>query len=96
MPTLTVVAKVVAKKDCLDAVKTELLKLIAPTRKEEGCIEYRLQQDIEDPTVFLFYENWANAACLEQHINSAHFKEYLAATDGKTAEKVVHKMTAIG
>jgi quinol monooxygenase YgiN len=95
MSTLTVVAKVVAKKDSLDAVKKELLKLIAPTRKEEGCIEYRLQQDNDDPTVFLFYENWASAACLEQHTNSAHFKAYLAATEGKTAEKVVHKMTVI-
>lgn len=29
---ITVVAKVVAKKNCVDAVKTELLKLVAPTR----------------------------------------------------------------
>jgi len=42
---ITVVAKVVAKKVDVEAVKTELLKLILPTRKEGGCIEYRLHQD---------------------------------------------------
>ena len=40
MPTVTVVAKVTAKSDAIEAVKTELLKMIAPTRKENGCIEY--------------------------------------------------------
>ena len=40
MSKLVVVAKVVAKKEFLSSVKIALLKLIAPTRNEEGCIEY--------------------------------------------------------
>ena len=95
MPTVTVVAKVVANPDSIESVKSELLKLIAPTRKEYGCIEYRLHQDHADPAVFIFYENWENLACLEQHMNSAHFKSYIAAVDGLIAEKVVHKMTGV-
>ena len=95
MSMLTVVAKVVAKKDSIEDVKAELLKLVAPTRKENGCVEYRLHQDQEDPAVFVFYENWENAACLEQHMNSPHFKHYIAAVDGLIAEKAVHPMTAL-
>jgi quinol monooxygenase YgiN len=92
---LTVVAKVVAKKDSIEIVKTELLKLINPTRNEAGCSEYRLHQDNEDPALFIFYESWESTACLEQHVKSPHYKAYIAAVDGMIAEKVVCKMTAI-
>lgn len=95
MPTITVVAKITAKSDTIEAVKAELLKMIEPTRQEEGCIEYRLHQDNDDPAVFLFYENWQSAACVEQHTNSPHFKAYVAAVSDLIADKVVRKMIEI-
>jgi len=95
MSIITVVAKLVVKEDAIDSVKSELLKLIAPTRQEEGCIEYRLHQDNADPCVFIFYENWLNISCLEGHINSLHFKSYVAAVGDQLAEKIVHQMTEI-
>lgn len=67
MSKITVVAKIVAKQVAVEAVKTELLKLILPTRKESGCIEYLLHQDNQDPALFFFYETWESAASLEQH-----------------------------
>lgn len=96
MHQLTVVAKVVARKDSVDLVKAELLRLIAPTRNEQGCIEYRLHQDHDDPAVFIFYENWQNEASLARHMESDHFRNYVSAVDGMLAEKVVHRMTMIG
>ena len=95
MAKITVVARVVAKKEAVEAVKAELLKIIGPTRQEPGCIEYRLHQDNEDTAVFLFYENWENLSCLEQHMISPHFQSYVAAVGDLLAEKVVHKMTEI-
>jgi len=92
---LTVVAKVVAKSDAVNAVKTELYKLIAPTRKEDGCIEYKLHQDNEDPTVFIFYETWDSLDCLQKHTNTDHYKAYAQAVGDMLAEKIVHKMTQI-
>ena len=96
MSTVTVVAKVVAKKEAVEAVKTELLKMIEPTRQESGCIEYRLHEDTQNPTEFIFYENWESSFCLEQHMNSLHFKAYVAAVDNLLADKLVHIMTEIG
>ena len=95
MSQLTVVAKLVAKKESVESVKSELLKLIAPTRKEDGCIEYNLHQDNEDPALFIFYETWECAACLEKHINTDHFKAYVRTVEGMIKEKVVNKMTRI-
>ena len=95
MSRVTVVAKVVAKQDSVEAVKAELLKLIVPTRNENGCIEYNLHQDNADPAQFLFYETWENAACLEQHMKTDHFKGYVDAVAGMLEKKVVNLMTRI-
>jgi len=93
MSNVTVVAKITAKSDAVATVKAELLKMLAPTRQEQGCIEYRLHQDNDNPAVFIFYENWESPACLEAHMNSAHFQAYVAAVGDLITDKVVHKMT---
>lgn len=96
MSKLTVVAKVTAKRDYVETVKSELLKLIEPTRKEHGCIEYNLHQDNEYPEIFVFYETWESLACLERHMNSEHFRSYVNAAGSLIEEKVVYKMARIG
>lgn len=95
MAKVTVVAQVTAKIEAVETVKAELLKMLEPTRNEEGCIEYRLHQDNENPAIFVFYENWKNLACLEQHMNSRHFQAYVAAVGDLIADKIVHKMTEV-
>lgn len=95
MPKLTVVARIVAKKDCIESLKQELIRLVAPTRQETGCLEYRLHQDDENPAAFLFYENWANAESLELHLNTPRFKAYLAATGDLVEEKTLYRLTGL-
>ena len=93
MARVTVVAKIVARKDCREAVKAELLKMVPLTRLEEGCIEYRLHQDNDHPETFVFFENWESQACLEAHMETAHFKAYVLAVADKIEEKIVQKLT---
>lgn len=95
MSELTVVAKVIARKESVEIVKSELLKLIEPTRKEHGCINYALHQDNEDSAIFIFYEIWESLACLESHMSTDHFKSYVSAVGSLIAEKTVNKMTLI-
>ena len=54
MAKLTIVANIKTKADKIDLVKAELLKLIDITRTEEGCINYDLHQDNENPAHFMF------------------------------------------
>jgi quinol monooxygenase YgiN len=64
---------------------TQLRKLLAPTRKEPGCVNYLLHRDPEDPTKFMFYEGFKSQAALEAHTKTPHFQEwvaYQAAHDG--------------
>ncbi|NOQ28008.1 MAG: antibiotic biosynthesis monooxygenase [Bacteroidales bacterium] len=92
---LTVVARILVKEEKREFVKRELLKLIDVTRAEEGCINYDLHQDNENPNFFIFYENWKNRELWQIHMNNKHLAEYIKATDGAVEEFIVHEMTHI-
>ncbi|MBU5615039.1 putative quinol monooxygenase [Geomonas azotofigens] len=95
MSKVTIVAKLTAKDDCIEAVKAEVIKMVAPTRQESGCVEYRLHQDRSNPAVFVFYENWKDQAAFEEHMNSPHFKSYVAAVADLLSDKTVNQMNEI-
>jgi quinol monooxygenase YgiN len=75
---LTVVAIVKAKPGKEAEVKQELLALIGPTRREAGCLNYDLHQDLADPARFIFHENWTSQAHLEAHANQPHLQALFA------------------
>ncbi len=96
MSKLTIVANIIAKADKIELVKSELLKLIEITRSEEGCINYDLHQDNENPAHFMFYENWQSRELWQAHMENQHLKDYLAATDGAVENFTLNEMTVIG
>lgn len=93
--TLTIVARIEAKADQVDLVKSELLKLIEPTRQEEGCIQYELHQDNSNPELFIFFENWKNRELWQEHMSNEHVKAYGRATKGAVASFSLNEMTKI-
>ena len=95
MTQLTIVANIKAKADKIDLVKAELEKLIDITRAEEGCINYDLHRDNENPAHFLFYENWESRELWQKHMGSRHLQGYIAATEGAVEEFTVNEMTKI-
>ena len=96
MAKLTIVANIKANPDKIDLVKAELLKLIDITRAEEGCINYDLHQDNDNPAHFLFYENWESRELWQTHMCSPHLAAYMEATDGAVEEFTLNEMTIIG
>lgn len=95
MTTLTIVANIHVKKEHIDLVKQELEKLIPITRSEQGCLQYDLHQDNEDPAHFLFYENWESRERWQTHMNAAHLAAYMKATEGAVEQFTLNEMTQI-
>lgn len=95
MLKLTIVAHVHSKSDKVDFVKSELLKLIPITRAEEGCLQYDLHQDNENPAHFMFYENWVSRELWQTHMNAPHLTAYMKITEGAIAEFTLHEMSQI-
>lgn len=96
MPEIVVLARLKARQDSVETVKSELVKMVEPTRKEPGCIAYQLHQDNEDPSVFVFYEIWESAASLERHKDSDHYRHYAASVFGLIDERLVNRLAMIG
>ncbi len=95
-PTLTLVASTTAKSDKIDLVKAKLVKLLDITRAEAGCLRYDLHQQNENPTPFLFFENWESRDLWQAHMKARHRQDYLAATKGAVAELTLNETTQIG
>jgi quinol monooxygenase YgiN len=93
---LTIVANIEAKKNKIEFIKEELLKLIEPTKAEEGCIEYRLQQDNQNPEFFLFFEIWENRELWQKHMDSEHLQNLIRVTEGSLVDLTVTEMNEIG
>jgi quinol monooxygenase YgiN len=83
---LTVVAEMSAKAGQEEALRSALLGLIEPTRKEEGCVQYDLHVSTDQPGRFVFYENWTSSAALERHLATPHLTALVARMDELLAE----------
>ena len=96
MPKHTIVANIHADPDKIALVKTELEKLIPITRAEEGCIQYDLHQDNDNPAHFMFYENWESREQWQVHMIAPHLAAYMKATEDAVVEFTLNEMSQIG
>ena len=74
---ITVVATFQARPGKEAELRKALIGLVAPTRKEAGCINYDLHSSPEDPAKFLFHENWTSKELLDAHLKSPHVQQLL-------------------
>ena len=95
MPKLTIVAHITAKPDNIELARGELEKLIEPTRAEDGCLQYDLHQDDQNPTHFMFFENWESRDLWQAHMDSPHLKAFSEATEGMVDTVTIYEMTHI-
>jgi quinol monooxygenase YgiN len=75
---------VTARIRCRDGADAELTAaardVIAATRTEPGCLTYVLLQDLDDPSSYFFYEEWADYDALRAHFGASHLTAFQAAT----------------
>ena len=85
---LTVLARIRAKAGKEDQVLQEIDALIAPTRAEEGCINYDLHRAQDDPALFCLYENWRSRRDLDDHLATPYLQAFLGKAEELLAEPV--------
>ena len=82
---MRVVARVSARPETVEQVRSILSELVQPTRNESGCVSYELLQNNDDPTDFAFVEEWESDGALDAHMGMPHFLKAVAATEGLLA-----------
>ena len=84
--SLTVIAQLKAQPGKEGAVRAELLSLVAPSRKDAGCLNYDLHQGLDNPTLFMFHENWTSKAHLDAHLKKPDLQAVLGRVGQMVAE----------
>lgn len=92
---LIIVARIEARQENVALVKAELQKLVEPTRKEEGCLQYDLHQDNQRPELFLLYEKWESKNLWLQHRVKDHLVRFRKVTEGAVDDFTVNEMTVL-
>jgi quinol monooxygenase YgiN len=73
---IKVVAQNTVKKEKIDEFIALAEKLVEATNKhDKGCIHYELYQDLDNPQLLTFIEEWESMEALDQHMAADHFKE---------------------
>lgn len=93
--TLIIIAHIEARERKLDLVKKEVLALIEPTKKEQGCLRYELNQDHTNPNLFIFTEEWENHDLWQKHMENTHLQAFVKTTDGTLEKLEVYQMSRL-
>ncbi len=75
---LNVIAQIRPHEAYYDAARSAICAIVAQTRAEPGCLEFRLSEDREDGTLYL-YEEWRDEAALASHYDQPYTKAVFAA-----------------
>lgn len=68
------VSKIFVKEDKVNELVELFKEMIEPTKKEDGCIQYEMYQDEEDPTILIVLEQWESRDAFDKHLQTEHFE----------------------
>jgi quinol monooxygenase YgiN len=71
--------------------------MCAASREDDGCVGYRVYEDLEQPNRFVFIEEWRDDAALQSHFSQAHTGNFMGALVpmlGEPADALFHTVAA--
>lgn len=60
----------------IQKLKADMQKVVAATRREDGCINYDFAVDVTQPDTLIIFERWRDQKALDAHFQSAHMAEW--------------------
>ncbi|WP_341357928.1 putative quinol monooxygenase [Rossellomorea sp. y25] len=95
MSSITITAILTAKPGREEQLYQELIQVITPSRREDGCIEYSLHQSLANNATFVFYETWESEEALASHIESEHYNRYRQNTVTLVEKREVYRLQKV-
>lgn len=91
MNNLQVIAVIKFKEEFYNDVLKPLENLVEETRKEKGCIQYDLIEDMSQKGTFVMVEIWESHETLEAHHKTEHLMKFGELVREKQGEVIVYK-----
>lgn len=89
---LTAIIK--AKRLQHQALKDVLLNMVVQSRQEEACIQYDLQEELNQ-AIFIFHEEWASQDGLDAHNQKPYILDFVSKANELTEEVIIYKTQKI-
>lgn len=83
---IVLIARLKVQADKVEEAKAAAMAIVSDSRTEPGCINYDIHQSIEDETVFLWHETWANKAAIDEHFATPFFQNFFKIVETIAAE----------
>lgn len=102
--TLFLAVSLTAKPGRVAELRAATIALLGPSRVDEGCLQYDLHSDVENPRHFFLYEAWRDVAKWRQaYLETGHLRSFLerlpkSRSPGKStssSESEVHRKCAV-
>ena len=65
--------------DELARLKPHMLRMLAASRAEDGCLTYSYGEDVAEPGLIRVFEVWRDQPSIDAHFQSDHMKVWRAA-----------------
>jgi quinol monooxygenase YgiN len=91
-----VTVEFIAKGGCEDRFRRYMVANARSSRElEPGCLQFDVAIDPADPATIFLYEIYTGKEAFDEHVASAHFREFNEATQDLVARKTVRVFTRI-
>lgn len=77
--SLVIAGTVRVPPENLARFKPHMVKMLAASRAEDGCLFYSYAEDVAEPGLIRVFEAWRDQAALDAHFRTAHMAEWRAA-----------------
>jgi quinol monooxygenase YgiN len=84
---IIVTGSVRARPDTLDEVLTASLEHVRRSRTEPGCLLHSVHRNVEDPSVVVFLEHWADLDSLSAHFAQPGSLAFVMTVNALAAER---------
>ena len=92
---LNVFAIIDAKPEHVASVEKALREMLAPTRAEDGCLQYELNRHLDNPARLMMIERWRDEAALDHHAATPHIARLRRAMAGRVDRTTFSRLTQI-
>lgn len=87
---LIVLVNVTVKDEALAEFERAILENAARAVADEpGCLRFDVSQREDEPTSWMFYEVYKDAAAFDEHRASAHYMKYAQVADRVLTSKII-------
>jgi (4S)-4-hydroxy-5-phosphonooxypentane-2,3-dione isomerase len=72
-----ITARITVKPDAIEQFLSYAKVIVLASNLEQGCLVYKLYQETDNPSSFIFYEEYENQEAVDFHNSTNHFKIFI-------------------